>query len=83
MAAFRQTPVALLVLATVLCVASYAEAQILFSKLPKSLIVTATMPGGGPITGNLNLHLTFFQLFSQSWGDLSGTFDLHYFRQLQ
>lgn len=51
--------VALLVLATVLCVASYAEGQILFSKLPKSLIVTATMPGGGPITGNLNPSLDF------------------------
>lgn len=43
---------ALVLLATVLCVASYAEGQILFSKLPKSLIVTATMAGGGKITGN-------------------------------
>jgi hypothetical protein len=41
---------ALVLLATVLCVASYAEGQILFSKLPKSLIVTATMAGGGKIT---------------------------------
>jgi hypothetical protein len=48
MASFRQT--VLVVLATVLCVASYAEGQVLFSKLPKSLIVTATMAGGGPIT---------------------------------
>jgi len=64
MASFRQT--VLVVLATVLCVASHVEGQILFSKLPKSLIVTATMAGGGPITGNLN---TSFILLSSFWDD--------------
>ena len=53
MASYRHLPVALLVCAAILGVASHVEGQVLFSKLPKSLVVTATLPGGGPITGLL------------------------------
>jgi hypothetical protein len=41
--------VVLLALVAILGVASVAEGQVLFSTLQKTLIVTATLPGGGPL----------------------------------
>lgn len=48
----RKLSVALLIAAAILGLASHAEGQVLFSKLPKSLVVTATLPDGKPIGGN-------------------------------
>jgi uncharacterized membrane protein len=45
----RKLSVALLIAAAILGLASHAEGQVLFSKLPKSLVVTATLPDGKPI----------------------------------
>jgi len=47
------------VLVAILGVASYVEGQVLFSKLPNALVVTATLPGGGPISGLVSCYLLF------------------------
>jgi hypothetical protein len=52
MASCRHLPVAqLLICAVILGVVSYTDGQVLFSKLPNTLLVTASLPGGGSITG--------------------------------
>lgn len=67
MASFRQVSVALsLVLAAILGAASYAEGQILFSKLSNALIVAATLPSGEPITGVFYLDCSFLSALDSS-----------------
>ncbi|KAG0608242.1 hypothetical protein M758_8G090600 [Ceratodon purpureus] len=48
MASCHRLFVALFIFAAILEVASYAEGEVLFSKLPNTLLVTAALPGGGP-----------------------------------
>ena len=72
MAFSRLSSVALLALVVILGVASCAEGGVLFSKLPKTLIVTATLPDGAPIT-RMNSYcssspvLAKIQMTNPSW----------------
>ena len=53
MASCHRLFVALFIFAAILGVASYAEGEVLFSKLPNTLLVTAALPGGGPFPGSI------------------------------